>query len=168
MIELSPNMKAALATIADAKAGEISGWSVATWLGHKKHPEGISESLRALTNRGLIMMRPMDDPPRQFPDRLKAMYSIRKETHQRISSLTEQRDAAKAELAAMTADRNLYRDDHDGEDHPYSEVVALKAENDRLRAALKNGEEMYIAMRDRCARTEAALNKATGPEGSAK
>jgi stress response protein YsnF len=96
------------------------------------------------------------------------MYSIRKETHQRISSLTEQRDAAKAELAAMTADRNLYRDDHDGEDHPYSEVVALKAENDRLRAALKNGEEMYIAMRDRCARTEAALNKATGPEGSAK
>jgi hypothetical protein len=55
---------------------------------------------------------------------------------QRISSLTEQRDAAKAELAAMTADRNLYRDDHDGEDHPYSEVVALKAEITQLRAAL--------------------------------
>ena len=77
---MSDNMRAVLATIAVARYGEISGWSVATWLGHKNHPEGIRESLRALTNRGLIRMRPMDDPDdefrRQFPDRLKAMYSV--------------------------------------------------------------------------------------------
>ena len=38
--------------------------------------------MRALMNRGLITMRPMDDPTdefrKAFPDRLKAMYSIRK------------------------------------------------------------------------------------------
>lgn len=82
---MSPKMKLALATIADAKSGEISGWSVAKWLNCSLHPEGVRESLRALTNRGLITMRPMDDPTgdsekdefrRQFPDRLKAMYSI--------------------------------------------------------------------------------------------
>ena len=75
---MSEKMKAALATIADAKAGEISGWSVAKWLNTSLHPEGVRESLRALTNRGLIVMRPTDDPSRQFPDRLKAMYSIAK------------------------------------------------------------------------------------------
>jgi|SRR6185437_9103551 len=69
-------MKRVLDTIADAKTGEISGWSVAKWLNSSRHPEGVREQLRALTNRGLIIMRPMDDPPRQFPDRLKAMYSI--------------------------------------------------------------------------------------------
>jgi hypothetical protein len=42
-------------------------------------------------------------------------------------------------------------------------IRELEAENDRLRAALKNDEEMYLAMRGRCARTEAALDKATGP-----
>ena len=77
---MSQKMKDALATIADAKDGEISGWSVATWLGMRHHPEGVRESLRALTNRGLVTMRPMDDPNddfrKQFPDRLKAMYSI--------------------------------------------------------------------------------------------
>ena len=77
---MSQKMKDALATIADAKNGEISGWSVATWLGMRHHPEGVRESLRALTNRGLVTMRPMDDPNdefrKQFPDRLKAMYSI--------------------------------------------------------------------------------------------
>ena len=39
-----------------------------------------------------------------------------------------------AQLAAITADRNLYRDDRDEEGHPYSEVVALReqlAERDR-------------------------------------
>ncbi len=72
---MSEKMRLVLATVADAKAGEISGWSVATWLNMRRHPEGVRESLRALTNRGLIIMRPVDDPPRQFPDRLKAMYS---------------------------------------------------------------------------------------------
>jgi hypothetical protein len=80
---MSKKMEAALATIADAKNGEISGWSVATWLGNRSDPSGVRESLRALTNRGLVTMRPMDDPDdefrRQFPDRLKAMYSIKKE-----------------------------------------------------------------------------------------
>jgi hypothetical protein len=78
MNEMSEGMKAVLATIADAKAGEISGWSVATWLGMRFAPEGVRERLRGLVNRGLVTMRPMDDPPRQFPDRLKAMYSIKK------------------------------------------------------------------------------------------
>jgi hypothetical protein len=80
---MSQKMQDVLATIADAKSGEISGWSVATWLLQRQHPEGIRESLRALVNRGLIVMRPMDDPNdefrKQFPDRLKAMYSIKGE-----------------------------------------------------------------------------------------
>ena len=80
---MTQKMREVLDTIADAKAGEISGWSVATWLGSRLHPEGVRERLRALVNRGLITMRPMDDPSdefrKQFPDRLKAMYSIRKE-----------------------------------------------------------------------------------------
>jgi hypothetical protein len=80
MEEMSENMKSILATIADARNGEISGWSVATWLLKRSHPEGIRDGLRALVNRGLITMRPMDDPAdefrKQFPDRLKAMYSI--------------------------------------------------------------------------------------------
>lgn len=80
--EMSKTMQAVLATIADAKSGEISGWSVATWLCKRSHPEGVREALRALVNRGLIRLRPMDDPNddfrKQFPDKLKAMYSIRK------------------------------------------------------------------------------------------
>lgn len=80
---MSQKMKDVLATIADAKTGEISGWSVATWLVQRQHPEGVRESLRALTNRGLVAMRPMDDPNdefrQKFPDRLKAMYSINKD-----------------------------------------------------------------------------------------
>lgn len=79
---MSEKMKLALATIADAKSGEISGWSVAKWLNASRYPEGVRESLRALTNRGLIVMRPTDDSPRQFPDRLNAMYSIAKERPQ--------------------------------------------------------------------------------------
>ena len=78
--EMSQNMQDVFAVIADAKSGEISGWSIATWLCKRRHPEGVREGLRALVNRGLITMRPMDDPEdewrKQFPDRLKAMYSI--------------------------------------------------------------------------------------------
>ena len=80
--EMSERMKQVLATIADAKAGEISGWSIATWLLQRRHPEGVRESLRALVNRGLIVMRPMDDPcdefRKAFPDCMKAMYSLKK------------------------------------------------------------------------------------------
>ena len=76
---MSQQMKDVLATIADARTGEISGWSVAKWLNKSRCPEGVRESLRALTNRGLITMRPMDDPPREFPSRMKAMYSIKKQ-----------------------------------------------------------------------------------------
>ena len=82
---MSQRMKDVLATIADAKAGEISGWSISAWLNQSRSPEGVRESLRALTNRGLVTMRPMDDPTdefrKAFPDRLKAMYSIRKDSH---------------------------------------------------------------------------------------
>jgi|GEM_PF-4097520 hypothetical protein len=80
---MSKRMQDVLATIADAKSGEIRGWSIATWLLQRQHPEGIRESLRALVNRGLIAMRPMDDTrdewQKAFPDRLKAMYSIAKQ-----------------------------------------------------------------------------------------
>lgn len=83
---MSERMEQVLKTIADAKNGEISGISVATWLNQSRHPEGVRESLRALTNRGLVNMRPMDDPGdefrKAFPDRLKAMYSIRKDEKQ--------------------------------------------------------------------------------------
>ena len=79
---LSERMQRILATIADAKSGEISGWSVAKWLNQSWHPEGVREGLRALVNRGLIVMRPTDDPNddfrKAFPDRMKAMYSIAK------------------------------------------------------------------------------------------
>jgi hypothetical protein len=81
---MSQKMKDCLATISDAKSGEISGWSITKWLNTSRHPDGVRESLRALTNRGLVTMRPMDDTTdefrKAFPDRLKAMYSIRKES----------------------------------------------------------------------------------------
>jgi hypothetical protein len=77
---MSYGMRAVPAVVADAKAGEISGWSIATWLCQRHHPEDVRERLRALTKRGLIVMRPMDDPAdewrKRFPDRLKAMYSM--------------------------------------------------------------------------------------------
>jgi len=74
-----------LAVIADAKTGEISGLSIATWLMRRHHgQDGIRTVLRSLENRGLITMRPMDDPAdefrQQFPDRMKAMFSIKKES----------------------------------------------------------------------------------------
>jgi len=72
-----------LAVIADAKAGEISGLSIATWLLRRHSQDGVRESLRSLERRGLITMRPMDDPAdefrQKFPDRMKAMFSIKKE-----------------------------------------------------------------------------------------
>ena len=77
---LSVRMQRILATIADAKSGEISGWSVAKWL--QLDSFFAREGLRALVNRGLIVMRPTDDPNddfrKAFPDRMKAMYSIAK------------------------------------------------------------------------------------------
>jgi hypothetical protein len=73
-------MEKILATIADAKSGEISGWSIAKWMS-PGIPFGVREGLRALVNRDLIVMRPMDDPNdefrKAFPDRLKAMYSLK-------------------------------------------------------------------------------------------
>ena len=77
---LSERMQRILATIADARSGEISGWSVAKWL--QLDSFFTREGLRALVNRGLIVMRPTDDPNddfrKAFPDRMKAMYSIAK------------------------------------------------------------------------------------------
>jgi hypothetical protein len=71
-----------LAVIADAKTGEISGLSIATWLLRRHNPDEIRTVLRSLENRGLIIMRPMDDPSdkfgKMFPDRMKAMFSIKK------------------------------------------------------------------------------------------
>lgn len=79
---MSANMRTILATVSDAKNGEISGWSVAKWMNKSFNPEGVREGLRGLTNRGLIIMRPTDDPPREFPDRLNAMYSVRRELNE--------------------------------------------------------------------------------------
>jgi hypothetical protein len=77
---LSRNQAAALAVVKDARAGEISGLSIATWLLKRRNPTGMREVLRSLVNRGLVVMRPMDDPTdewrQRFPDRMKAMYSI--------------------------------------------------------------------------------------------
>jgi hypothetical protein len=73
-------MQKILATIADAKAGEISGWSIAKWLNQSGNSMAIREGLRGLVNRGLIVMHPKDDLNdewrKQFPDRLKATYSL--------------------------------------------------------------------------------------------
>jgi hypothetical protein len=70
-----------LAVIKDAKNGEISGLSIATWLLRRRDQQGIRTVLRSLENRGLITMRPMDDPNdewrKQFPDRMKAMFSVK-------------------------------------------------------------------------------------------
>ena len=72
-----------LAVIKDAKDGEISGQSIATWLLRRKNPDGVRTVLRSLETRGLITMRPMDDPDdewrKQFPDRMKAMFSVKVE-----------------------------------------------------------------------------------------
>ena len=79
---MSEGMKKILATIADAKSGEISGWSIAKWLNQSQYSTAIREGLKALVNRGLVTMRPVDDPAdewrKQFPDRMKAMYSLKK------------------------------------------------------------------------------------------
>lgn len=79
---MSQRMQKILATIADAKSGEISGWSIAKWLNQSRSSMAIIEGLRGLVNRGLVTMRPVDDPSdewrRVFPDRMKAMYSLKK------------------------------------------------------------------------------------------
>ena len=92
---MSQKMKDALMTIADAKTGEMTVWTVATWLNKRSHPEGVRDALRALTNRGLIVMRPMDDPSdefrRAFPDRLKAMYSVSEEGRKLLPAVAKER-----------------------------------------------------------------------------
>lgn len=79
MKPMSDRMEAVLAVVKDAREGQISGWSVAKWLNQGRHPDGVRESLRALTNRGLIVMKPMEVDPdefrKAFPDRLLALYS---------------------------------------------------------------------------------------------
>ena len=81
MKPLNDIQKRTLACIADAKAGEISGLSVAAWvLARRWNLQGLVETLKCLERRGLIVMRPMDDPNdahrQRFPNRMKAMYSI--------------------------------------------------------------------------------------------
>ena len=80
MKELNDRQKQVLATIADASSGEISGTSIATWLLCRRDYSGLRETLKCLQRRGLITMRPMDDPNdeyrKQWPDMMKAMYSI--------------------------------------------------------------------------------------------
>lgn len=76
---INAKMQAILRTIADAKSGEISGHSIAKWL-QMHDRQALVERLRGLVNRGLVTMRPVDDPPRMYPDRMKAMYSVVKES----------------------------------------------------------------------------------------
>lgn len=49
-----------------------------------------------------------------------------------------------------------------------AELAALREENERHLRDLKHGEQMYIAMRDRCARTEAQLAQMRKPVGTAE
>jgi hypothetical protein len=65
-----------LAVIADAKSGEISGLSIATWLLRRHRRDGIRTVLRSLENRGLVTMRRTEE--NEFPDRMKAMFSLMK------------------------------------------------------------------------------------------
>lgn len=76
---INAKMQAILRTIGDAKSGEISGHSIAKWL-QMNDRQALIERLRGLVKRGLVTMRPVDDPPRQYPDRMKAMYSVAKES----------------------------------------------------------------------------------------
>jgi hypothetical protein len=64
-----------LAVIADAKSGEISGLSITTWLLRRHNKDGVRTVLRSLENRGLITMRRTEN--NEWPDRMKAMFSIR-------------------------------------------------------------------------------------------
>lgn len=83
---LSENMRSVLNTIKETTNpdGRISGYSIAAWLNKSRHNEGVRESLKALTRRGLIERHSMDDPNDEFrikyPDWLKSKYSIVKET----------------------------------------------------------------------------------------
>ena len=82
---LTKNMQLILDTIKLAHRKEISGMSIATWLLKRGGKDGIREGLKGLERRGLVSMRPVDDPSdefrQQFPDRMKAMYSLRKESN---------------------------------------------------------------------------------------
>ena len=90
--ELTKLQRQVLAVISDASMGEISGQSIATWLLRRRNPDGVRTVLRSLENRGLIVMRPMDDPDdefrKMFPDRMKAMFSIKKENDDALSQRT--------------------------------------------------------------------------------
>ena len=83
---LTKNMQLILDTIKLSHPKEISGMSIATWLLKRRGgKDGIREGLKGLERRGLVSMRPVDDPSdefrQQFPDRMKAMYSLRKESN---------------------------------------------------------------------------------------
>lgn len=86
-----------LAVIKDARNGEISGLSIATWLLRRNNRDGIRTVLRSLENRGLIAMRPVNVLPcddinfqwrEQFPDRMTAMFSIRKDKEDALQKRT--------------------------------------------------------------------------------
>ena len=82
MSALNKHQREVLAVIADAKSGQISGQSIATWLLCRTNFDAIRETLKSLERRGLVDMKPMDDPSdeqrRKYPDRRKALYSIRR------------------------------------------------------------------------------------------
>jgi len=65
-----------LRTIADAKAGEISGKSICAWLERSRYPEGIYSVLRSLLAKELILERPTSFTANGHTFRGLAFYSL--------------------------------------------------------------------------------------------
>lgn len=85
---LTKLMREALAVIADARNGEISGHSIATWMLRRTNGwEGVREALKGLERRNLIIMHRHDDGG-DFPNRRKATFSINKETFNALQKRT--------------------------------------------------------------------------------
>lgn len=67
-------------TIADAKAGEISGHSIAMWLNSSRDPSGVYSSLRSLVKKGWVKEEVKDYWPNgNFPKTNLSMFSLTEE-----------------------------------------------------------------------------------------
>ena len=85
---LTKLMREALAVIADAKNGEITGQSIATWMLRRTRGwAGVREALKGLERRNLVVMHRHDDGG-DFPDRRRATFSINKETFDALQKRT--------------------------------------------------------------------------------
>ena len=84
---LTKLMREALAVISDARNGEISGQSIATWMLRRAWGwDGVREALKGLERRNLVVMHRHDND--DFPDRKRATFSINKETFDALQKRT--------------------------------------------------------------------------------